>query len=260
MSIRYEVQGAVATVTLDRPEKLNAMSLAMYEDLGAAYVRARDDDDVRAVVLTGAGDRAFCVGADLTESIPALAEGRFDISEWDSAHMKSIGMYKPVISAVRGLCIGGGFEFMLSTDIRVVDEDAIFQLPEPRHGFVPAGGTLVRLVRQVSYAHAMQIMLMAEKLTATELYRMGVVNEVLPSDQVLGRAQAIAAGIAELGPIAVRTIKQAALTLQSEPLDRAFEQEARLGQTAFTCDDAKIGLARFIERGAGKKGKRDASA
>lgn len=253
MSVRYEKQGAVVTVTLDRPEKLNAMSLAMYDDLGAAYCRARDDDEVRAVVLTGAGERAFSVGADLTESIPALAEGRFDISEWDAAHMKGIGMYKPVISAVRGLCIGGGFEFMLSTDIRIAAEDATFQLPEPRHGFVPAGGTLVRLVRQVSYAHAMQIMLMAEKLTSAELFRFGVVNEILPSDQVLARAQAIAADIAELGPIAVQTIKEAALTLQSEPLESAFEHEAKLGQTAFTCDDAKIGLARFMERNAEKK-------
>lgn len=253
MGILYEKNDAVATITLDRPDKLNAMSLAMYDDLGAAYREARDDGDIRAIVLTGAGTRAFCVGADLTESIPALAEDRFDISEWDAAHLKSIGMYKPVIAAVCGLCIGGGFEFMLSTDIRIVAEDAAFQLPEPRHGFVPAGGTLVRLARQASYAHAMQIMLMAERLSAADLYRMGVVNEVLPSDQVLGRAQAIAAGLAELGPIALGTIKEAALTLHSEPLDSAFAQEARLGQRAFTCDDAKIGLARFMERGAAKK-------
>ncbi|MCA2012270.1 enoyl-CoA hydratase/isomerase family protein [Cereibacter sphaeroides] len=254
MTIRYETHGKVAVITLDRPEKLNAMSLAMYDGLGAAYVRARDDDAVHAVVLTGAGERAFSVGADLTESIPALAEDRFDISEWDAAHAKGIGLYKPVIAAVRGACIGGGMEFMLSTEIRIVAEDAVFQLPEPEHGFVPAGGTLVRLVRQASYAHAMQIMLMAERLSAADLYRMGVVNEVLPSDQVLARAMAVAERIASLGPIAVQVIKEAALELQADPLVTAFAREAKLGQRAFTCDDAKAGLARFVERGRRRKG------
>ncbi|MFC3052250.1 enoyl-CoA hydratase/isomerase family protein [Kordiimonas pumila] len=255
MAIDYEKNGHVATITFNRPEKLNAMSLRMYDALGEAYCEARDDNDVRAVVLAGKGDRAFCVGADLTESIPALAEDRFDISEWDAAHMKGIRMYKPVICAVHGLCMGGGFEFMLSTDIRVVADDAIFQLPEPQHGFVPAGGTLVRLVRQISYAHAMQIMLMAERLTAADLYRMGVVNEVLPSDRVLPRAHEIAQGIAALGPVAIQTIKEAALTLHSEPLEEAFKKEAILGQKAFTCDDAKAGLANFIARGANKTKK-----
>ena len=254
MTIRYETHGKVAVITLNRPEKLNAMSLAMYDGLGAAYIRARDDDAVHAVVLTGAGERAFSVGADLTESIPALAEDRFDISEWDAAHAKGIGLYKPVIAAVRGACIGGGMEFMLSTDIRIVAEDAVFQLPEPEHGFVPAGGTLVRLVRQASYAHAMQIMLMAERLSAADLYRMGVVNEVLPADQVLPRAMAVAERIASLGPIAVQVIKEAALELQADPLETAFAREAKLGQRAFTCDDAKAGLARFVERGRRRKG------
>ncbi len=251
--IRYEVTGAIACITIDRPEKLNAMSLAMYDGLGAAYIRARDDDAVRVIVLTGAGERAFSVGADLTESIPALAENRFDISEWDAAHAKGIALYKPVIAAVRGACIGGGMEFMLSTDIRIVAEDAVFQLPEARHGFVPAGGTLVRLVRQASYAHAMQIMLMAERMTAADLYRMGIVNEVLPAAEVLPRALAIAQAIAELGPVAVQVIKEAAQRLHSAPLEQAFAEEAALGQRAFTCDDAKAGLARFVARGRAKK-------
>lgn len=254
MAVRYEVEGAVAVITLDRPDKLNALSIAMYEDFGAAWIAARDDNAVRAVVLTGAGEKAFCVGADLTESIPALAEGKHDISEWDAAHLKGLGFYKPVIAAVRGLCIGGGFEFMLSTDLRVVAEDASFQLPEPRHGFTPAGGTLVRLVRQIGWAHAMQIMLMAERLTAADLWRMGVVNEVLPADRVLPRAMEMAQAIASLGPVAVQTIKEAALTLQAEPLDKAFAQEALLGQRAFTCDDAKAGLQRFLDRGADRAG------
>ena len=137
MAIEFEKAGAVATIRIARPEKLNALSLQMYADLGAAFARARDDAEVNAVVLTGKGDRAFCVGADLTESIPALASGRFDISAWDPAHLKGQHFYKPLICAVRGLCIGGGFEIMLASDIRIAAADAVFQLPEPSHGFVP---------------------------------------------------------------------------------------------------------------------------
>ena len=142
MAIDLTRNGPVATITINRPDKLNALSLQMYEDLGLAFAEARDDADIRTVVLTGTGDRAFCVGADLTESIPALASGRFDISAWDPAHLKNMDFYKPVVCAVRGLCMGGGFEIMLATDIRIAAEDAQFQLPEPIHGFVPAGGTL----------------------------------------------------------------------------------------------------------------------
>jgi enoyl-CoA hydratase/carnithine racemase len=133
------------------PDKLNSLTLAMYEDLGAAFAEVRDDDSVGVAILTGDGDRAFCVGADLTESIPALAEGRFDISEWDPAHQKHTSLFKPMIAAVNGLCLGGGFEIMLSTDIRIAADTAVFGLPERGVGVVPAGGTLTRLTRQIPY-------------------------------------------------------------------------------------------------------------
>src|SRR5918995_2240059 len=146
MPIDYEVSDGIAEVRINRPEKLNSLTLDMYRELGDAFLEARDDDRVEVLVLTGAGERSFCVGADLTESIPALSEDRFDISEWDDAHLKHSSLYKPVISAINGLCIGGGFEIMLATDIRVASSSAEFGLPEPGLGIVPAGGTLVRLV------------------------------------------------------------------------------------------------------------------
>ncbi|MBX9459338.1 MAG: enoyl-CoA hydratase/isomerase family protein [Rhizobium sp.] len=249
MAIDYRKDGAVATIRLNRPEKLNAMTLAMYEDLGNAFAEAGRDNGVNVVVLTGAGDRAFCVGADLTESIPALAEGRFDISEWDPAHLKVDGFHKPVISAIRGLCIGAGFEIMLATDIRIAATDAQFQLPEASHGFVPAGGTLVRLVRQIAYAHAMEIMITTERFSAAEMQVRGVVNRVVPADQVEPEAQALAERIAKLSTSALQTIKEAALTLQHLPLKEAFHREAELGQRSFMSDDARRGLAAFANRG-----------
>ncbi|MCO5132688.1 MAG: enoyl-CoA hydratase/isomerase family protein [Xanthobacteraceae bacterium] len=248
MAIDLSKSGHVATIRINRPDKLNALSLAMYDDLGRAFHDVNDDAAIRAVVLTGAGERAFCVGADLTESIPALAADRIDISAWDPAHIKFPGFYKPVVSAIRGLCLGGGFEIMLATDIRIAAREAIFQLPEPKHGIVPAGGTLVRLVRQIGYAHAMEIMLTAARFSAQDMLAKGILNHVCDADRVEPLAFEIAGTIAALSPIAVQTIKQAALTLTDLPLADAFRAEAVLGQRAFTSDDAKRGLAAFASR------------
>ncbi|AMA56686.1 enoyl-CoA hydratase [Bradyrhizobium sp. CCGE-LA001] len=252
MSIDFTRDGHVATVRINRPDKLNALTLAMYDDLGRAFVEIKDDDDIRAVVLTGAGDRAFCVGADLTESIPALASDRFDISEWDPAHIKVPGFFKPVVSAIRGMCMGGGFEIMLATDIRIAARGAVFQLPEPKHGFVPAGGTLVRLVRQIGYAHAMEIMLTAQRFSADDMLARGVINHVVDAEKVEPLAYELAAKIAALSPVAIQTIKEAALTLQDLPLTEAFRIEAALGQRTFTSEDAKRGLAAFASRAGNK--------
>jgi len=256
MAIALRRAGHVATITLSRPAKLNALTLGMYEDLGRAFAEVRDDDAVRAVVLTGAGDTAFCVGADLTESIPALASGRFDISAWDPAHLKNAAFYKPIVCAVRGLCLGGGFEIMLATDIRIASLDATFQFPEPAHGFVPAGGTLVRLVRQIGYAHAMEILLSARRFSAEEMVAKGVVNQAVAADAVEPLAQETAERIAALSPTAIQTIKEAVLTLQHLPWPEAFAREAALGQRTFTGPDARRGLAAFAERAARPKSAR----
>ncbi len=248
MAIEVAHDGAVATIRIARPEKLNALTLAMYDDLGRAFAECGRDDRVHAVVLAGAGDRAFCVGADLTESIPALASDRFDISAWDPAHLKTGAFYKPLISAVRGLCIGGGFEIMLASDLRIAAGDAVFQLPEVNHGFVPAGGTLVRLTRQIPFAHAMEMLLTGRRFTAAELLERGVLNQVVASDQVEPVAMELATRIAAKSPVAVQTIKEAALTLYDLPVKEAFAREAILGQRTFTSDYAKESLAGFARR------------
>ncbi len=248
MAIDYEVRDGIATVRIARPEKLNALTLAMYDELSQAFVRAQADADVRVVLLCGSGERAFCVGADLTESIPALAEGRFDISEWDGAHLKQNGFYKPVVAAIHGLCLGGGFEIMLAADIRVASDTAVFAFPEASMGFTPAGGTLVRLTRQIPFAFAMELMLTAERFPAKRLAEMGLLNRVVPPAELEAVALAYARGIAAKGAVAVSVIKEAALTLGHLPFDKAFRQEAVLGQRAFTSPEAKEGLRRFLAR------------
>jgi enoyl-CoA hydratase/carnithine racemase len=248
MSIRLEVDDGVALVRIDRPAKLNAFTLAMFEELGKVFLQCRDDDSVRVVVVTGTGDRAFSAGADLAESIPALAEGRFDISRWDDAYLKRGAFLKPIISAVNGLCLGGGFELVLATDIRVATDDSVFAFPEASMGFVPAAGTLARLVRQVPYAQAMELMLTSNRFSAQRLQAMGLLNAVVPREQLMETAMAYARRIAVMSPIALGVIKEAALTLPDLALADAFAAEARLSQRAFASDETKQGLRKFAER------------
>ncbi|MFD4195650.1 enoyl-CoA hydratase/isomerase family protein [Amycolatopsis thermoflava] len=246
--ISLDRDGAVAVIRFDRPDKLNALTLAMYDELGAAFAEVRDDDSLAVAILTGRGDRAFCVGADLTESIPALAEGRFDISEWDAAHQKHTTLFKPVIAAVNGLCLGGGFEIMLSTDIRIAADTAEFGLPESGVGVVPAGGTLTRLTRQIPYVWAMELMLEGARINATQAMRYGLLNQVVPSDDLLDAALERAHRLVSKSGTALATIKEAALRLRDLPQSQAFHSEALYGQKAFTSRDAREGLSAFAER------------
>ncbi|MBB4682674.1 enoyl-CoA hydratase/isomerase family protein [Amycolatopsis jiangsuensis] len=246
--ITLERDGAVAVIRFDRPDKLNSLTLAMYEELGAAFAEVRDDDALAVAVLTGRGERAFCVGADLTESIPALAEGRFDISEWDPAHQKHTRLFKPVIAAVNGLCLGGGFEIMLSTDLRVAADTAEFGLPESGVGVVPAGGTLTRLPRQIPYVWAMELMLQGDRIPAAQALRYGLINEIVPAAQLFDSAMERAHRLVARSGTALATIKEAVLRLGDLPQEQAFHSEAHYGQQAFTAPDAREGLAAFAQR------------
>lgn len=250
MSIAYDVQDGIARIRFDRPAKLNAMTLAMYDELGRAFKAAADDDAVRVVILTGTGERAFCVGADLKESIPALARNDIDISAWDAAHLKGLNVDKPIICAVNGLCMGAGFEIMLATDLRIAASTAVFSLPEVSLGIVPAGGTLVRLVRQIGYAAAMEILMTGERFSSEHLLRVGVLNRVVAPELLSETATQLAERLVRLSPTALKVIKQSVRELSDLPLQDAFRREAALGQLAFTSADARRGLAAFAE---GKK-------
>lgn len=247
MGITLDRHDSVAMIRFNRPDKLNALTLATYEELEMAFEEVRNDDAIGAAILTGEGDRAFCVGADLKESIPALYEGRFDISQWDGAHQKHTRLFKPVIAAVNGLCLGGGFEIMLSTDLRIASEDAEFQLPEPGVGVVPAGGTLVRLTRQIPYTWAMEMLLRARRIGADEALRYGLLNRVVPPEEVEAAAFEWAEQLVRLSGTALETIKESVIRLGNLPQEEAFHSEALYGQRAFRSADAAEGLAAFAE-------------
>lgn len=246
-NISYSVNGGIAVIKFNRPDKLNSLTLEMYNDLGNAFQKASDDPEVAVCILTGEGEKAFCVGADLTESIPYLNEGHY-IDEWDTAHLKHIPMYKPIISAINGMCFGGGFEIMLGTDIRVASNKAVFSLPEVSLGIVPAGGTLVRLSRQIPYIRAMELILSAKKISAKEAYDYGILNYVVEPEQVMEKAKEIAKRFLLLSTTAVQTAKESIIKLREIPLEQAFETEAMLGYKAFTSDDAREGLGAFYNK------------
>lgn len=250
MGITLERDGPVAIIRFNRPDKLNALTLAMYDELAASFAQVRDDSAIAAAVLTGSGDQAFSVGADLGESIPALAEGRFDISRWDGAHQKHTDLFKPVIGAVNGLCLGGGFEILLSTDLRISSDTAEFGLPESGVGVVPAGGTLTRLSRQIPYVWAMRLMLLGDRIPAAEALRYGLLNDVVPAEDLMATAVNLAHRLADRSGTALETIKEAVLRLGDLPQEQAFHSEVHYGQQAFTSPDAHEGLAAFAERRA----------
>lgn len=246
--VTLERHDGVGVITIDRPEKLNALTLAMYDELGDAFAAVRDDPRLGVAILRGAGDRAFCVGADLGESIPALASGRIDISAWDGAHQKHSRLDKPVIAAVHGLCLGGGFEIVLSTDLRIAAEDAVFALPETGIGVVPAGGTLARLVRQIPSAWAMELLLRGARIDAATALRYGILNRVVPAASLEDAAFDLARELLTRSWTALATVKRSVRELGDLPLGAAFRREAELGQEAFTSPDAREGLAAFAER------------
>jgi enoyl-CoA hydratase len=247
-NIAFERSGGVAVLRFDRPEKLNALTLSMYAELGTAFDEVRDDDRIGVAILTGTGSRSFCVGADLGESIPALAEGRFDISEWDGAHQKHSRLDKPVIAAVNGLCLGGGFEIMLSTDLRIASVDAVFGLPETGIGVVPAGGTLTRLTRQIPYAWAMELLLLGEQFDAATALRYGLLNRVVSGDLLEASALELAERLLARSGTALSVVKSSVRQLGDMPQDAAFHAEALYGQQACESADAREGLTAFAQR------------
>jgi enoyl-CoA hydratase/carnithine racemase len=221
--ILTQASGGVLTVTLNRPEKLNAITPAMHMDMEAAFDRFAADDSLHVCIVTGAGERAFCAGSDLTAfdaSAPYPKTGYAGLVErYDLA--------KPVIAAVNGLALGGGFELALACDMIVASEKAAFGLPEPKVGLFAIGGGVHRLVRQVGLKQAMGPLLIGRNISAQEGLSMGFISELADGD-VMEAAKALAAQIAANAPLAVRLTKAVAMWGLDQPtLAAALEGQAR---------------------------------
>ena len=255
----YEKEAGVVTITMNRPERRNAISPEMMVRLGEAWVDFQQDDDLRVAILTGAGTESFCVGGDLQLLIPLFTGARQPESEWDQKLMGNLGftmtsllkgfeLYKPVISAVNGTATAGGCEILQATDIRIASTNARLGLAEAKRGLVPGGGSLVRLPRQIPYCKAMEILLLGDLIDAEEACRIGLINEVVSPEALLPRAREIAAKLAANGPFALRKIKEAVLRTSGLPLNEAHDIENQLSGEVMSSADAREGPRAFVEK------------
>ncbi len=254
MPIHYELTDHVVTVTIDRPERRNALDIEHFDALAEAWYRFRDDPDAWVAIVTGVGD-AFCAGADLRDYVPAVtatkAEDRKKFASGTVAVLRDIELYKPVIAAVNGPCVAGGMEMLGGTDIRLACPEAVFGVLEPRRGLFAGGGTTARLPRQLAWPAAMEFLLTAEKLPASRALELGLLNEIVPRDRLLEKAREWAARICVNAPLAVAATKESALRgLAAGSLEEAYRIEMKLARKVFDTEDAKEGPAAFVEKRA----------
>jgi len=245
MRIIYDKKDKIAYITINRPEAMNALDATGWQELIAAIEDFRQDDRSWVLIITGTGDKAFSVGIDLKSLAPSLTSGKTKQAA-PTVWFKDI--FKPIIAAVNGFCFGGAMEVVLGTDIRIAAENAVFSQREPSWGIMPSGGCPSRLARQISWCHAMEMLLVAGEITAQEAYRMGLVNRVVPLNQLMPTAESIARRICENGPLAVRAAKEAAIRSLSMPLDQALVLEFFMAERSFATEDAKEGPRAFAEK------------
>lgn len=243
-----EPERHITLVTLDNQPKRNAMSRAMLAEMAALWDRL-DTSDCRCVILTGAGEKGFCAGADIGGDLSADPETARVINR---ALLKTSTFSKPIIAAVNGDCAGGGVELLLSTDIRAAAEHARFGLPEVRYAIYPFGGATVKLVHQIGYVHAMDLLLTGRLVDAQVAARIGLVNEVVPKDQLMSWAMAKARAIAANSPAAVQAVKT---QISASIADYAMSRESleqTLGDKVRASPDFAEGVAAFREKRAAR--------
>ena len=246
MELRVQPHGPhVVVVTIDNQPRRNAMPRAMMADLAAVWDRLELDAACRCIVLTGAGERAFTSGADMSGDLSANPETSRMV---DNALLKSRPYAKPIVAAVNGDCVAGGLELLLSTDVRAAAPHARFGLPEVRWSIYPFGGATVKLAQQIGHVHAMELLLTAKLIDAAEAARIGLVNRVLPADRLMPWALETAETIAANSPTAVQAVKQ---QISSTIADHAASREAleqELGDRVRRSEHFKEGVRAFLEK------------
>jgi enoyl-CoA hydratase len=254
MPIHSTVDDHVMTITIDRPARRNALDMEHFDALADAWKRFRDDPDAWVAIVTGVDD-AFCAGGDLRDYLPLLTAAAPDDRErfrsGTEAVLRDLDVYKPIIAAVNGPCVAGGMELLNGTDIRLACPEAVFGMLEPKRGLFASGGTSARLPRQIPWAAAMEVLLVAEPVPATRAMELGLLNEIVPRSQLLERAQEWAFRITENAPLAVAATKESALRgLAAESLEEALRIEARISARILQTDDAREGPRAFAEKRA----------
>jgi enoyl-CoA hydratase len=258
MKISYELSDNIALIRLNHPEKLKALTGAMVAELGEWFASLKREPTVRAVILTGTGERAFCAGVDIAEFASVDAEGLSEMTkrvrEDVCSLIESCGV--PVIAAVNGLAAGRGFELALACHIRLASTNARFSLPEVEPSVVPECDWTQRLARALGTGRAFEMMRTGKKVSADEALRTGLVNRVVAHEQLLAEAESLAREISQLAPLAIRACLEAVTRGTDLPLAEGLELESELFSQLFTTEDMREGTSAFLEKRAPEfKGK-----
>ena len=247
-TITVERRGAVAVLTINRPDKLNALSSAVHREGIAALDELRSDDSVRVLIVTGSGEKAFIAGADISEfagHTPVTQRAVFQ----ERTLFNSIDTFpKPVIAMVNGFCLGGGNELALACDIRMASETARFSQPEINLGIMPGGGGTQRLTRLVGEGRSMELVLTGDMIDAATAEKIGLVNHVYPAAELEAKTMKLAEKIAEKAPIALALCKEAIKFASRSNLDEGLRREVDLFALCFSTEDKKEGVAAFLEK------------
>lgn len=246
--ILTEVAGRVAVLTINRPDKRNALNGPTRAALIAALDALRGDDEIRVVVITGAGDKAFIAGADIGEFEGRTPVDQFRVMKGPSVFDAVDAFPKPVIAMINGFALGGGCELALACDIRIAADSAKLGQPEVNLGIIPGGGGTQRLPRLVGNGNACKLLFTGELIDAVEALRIGLVEEVVPASQLRERVLALAATIAEKSPVALQLIKEAVRAAQRTSLDDGLRLETTLFGVAFASGDKQEGVSAFLQK------------
>jgi len=254
---RIEISDGVAIITIDRPKVLNALNAQTVGEIGEAFEQVRNDDAVKAVILTGGGEKAFVAGADIAElakMTPITGKATAERGQRIFANIERFP--KPVIAAINGFALGGGCELALACHIRIASERAQIGLPEVTLGIIPGYGGTQRMARLLGKGKALELILTGDRVPAAEAERIGLVNKVVAPEELMNTAMELAKKIASRGPLAVRAAIEAVMSGSEMPIEEGFLLEATLFGLLASSDDMKEGMGAFLEkRKAEFKGK-----
>jgi E-phenylitaconyl-CoA hydratase len=252
MSIEFDVQAnGIATITINRAERMNALDDAHYRALSEAWTRVRDDQAIRCAVVTGAGEKSFCAGADIKTEVGRKTELRdLWLTQANPALNRGLEIWKPVIAAVNGYCIGGGVTLLLATDLRFAAEHAQFGLAEVKRGIIAGFGGTQRIMRQIPHAIAMEMLLTGDRITAEQALHWGLVNKVVRQADLMQTAYEYAERIAANAPLAIQATKELALRSRDMTLTDGLRMEQLFSNILQASEDAQEGRNAFVEKRA----------
>jgi len=246
--IEYTREGKIALFTINRPEALGALNVEGMRQLQDALLDFRDDDGLLVGIITGTGDKAFSAGVDIKDYLPFIKRTTDKPWQRPTGIIRGLNIWKPLIAACNGLAIGGGLELALACDIMIASENAVFGLPEVTVGLIPGGGGTQRLPRAIPRRIAAEMLFTGKTIDAQEAYRIGLVNKVVPIDQLMTEARKLAESICKAAPLAVRAVKEAVVRGLSMSLEDGLQLEDDLTRYVMSTKDFEEGITAFREK------------